>query len=680
MIKTEQRQIRLGLPGVSILHIAKGIKHGVCVIVLTLLASCSEYLDVVPDNTLKLENIYATKEDAYDALAKIYSYLPNDPATHSSMWELGDEFIGRIDPGYQNDVGALRAERIMRGLQTTGDPLLGNWSGTNGGHPYYQAIRSTNVFLQYIVDTRNLEESERAEWIAQATFLKAYYHFLLLQKYGPIIISDKVIQPNATADDLFLSRSKVEDCFDYIIRLMDEAIPKLKERVEETNLGQLDQIAATAIKARVLYFRASPFYSGNKEFFGDFYDPTDGKPFFPVDDSAERTKQKWQEALTAINTATEVAERNGKGLYRFEKEVYVKDRNFYSLNPDRMKTYYDLRMVVVDPWNKELLWANSNIDLYNQGELAHATNMRLPAGFEGDVNASGYSWQWLGATYQMAERYYTTNGLPIEEDLTFNYNTRLDAYLTPGVADPDYPAIAGLMQPNQPTINLYMNREMRFYANLGITGGYYRSHFEIIPVYMMQGTNGGYNPSVNSTDFYCTGIGIQKLVHPESRSSAWQRQVKFPYPIMRIADLYLMKAEVLNEVKDQPDQEVWDAINLVRERAGVPDVETVWANAALARTVNKHRSKAGMRDIILEERSIELAFEGIHFWDMLRHKRAHAEFSSPIQGWNYKGTAPSTFFVLGVVQARRFTIRDYLWPIDLNELNTNGKLTQNPGW
>jgi hypothetical protein len=96
--------------------------------------------------------------------------------------------------------------------------------------------------------------------------------------------------------------------------------------------------------------------------------------------------------------------------------------------------------------------------------------------------------------------------------------------------------------------------------------------------------------------------------------------------------------------------------------------------------VNKHRSKEGMRDIILEERSIELAFEGIHFWDMLRHKRAHIEFSSPIQGWNYKGTAPSTFFVLGVVQARRFTIRDYLWPIDLNELNTNGKLTQNPGW
>lgn len=650
------------------------------IVVVLLLASCSEYLDVVPDNTLKLENIYATKDDAYNALAKIYNYIPDDWSTHTTMWEMGDEYIGRIDASVQNSSGNLRAERVMRGLQVTGDPLLGNWSGTNGGKHYYRAIRSTNVFLDYIKNTRNLTEVERADWTAQATFLKAYYHFLLLQKYGPIIISDKAIQPDAMADELFLSRSKVEDCFDYIIGLMNEAIPNLTERAEENNLGQVDQIAAKAIKARVLYFRASPFYSGNKEFFGDFYDPIDGEPFFPVNDSAERTQEKWQEALTAINDAIETATQNGKGLYEYTKEVYVKDRDFYELNPERMKTYYDLRMVITDPWNRELLWAYSNVDIYNQGELAHSTNIRLPAGFEGDVNASGFSWQWMGATYQMAERYYTENGLPLEEDLTFNYNTRHDTYLSPGVEDPDYPKIAGLVQPNQPTINLYMNREMRFYANLSITGGYYRSHFEIIPVYMMQGTNGGYNPSVNATDFFCTGIGIQKLVHPESRSSNWQRQVKFPYPVIRMADLYLMKAEVLNEIKTQPDQEVWDAINLVRVRAGIPKVEDIWSNSTLARTHNKHRTQVGMREIILEERGIELAFEGIHYWDMLRHKRAHIEFSAPIQGWNYRGTAPSTFFVLGVVQSRRFTVRDYLWPIDLNEMNTNGKLIQNPGW
>jgi hypothetical protein len=647
-----------------------------------ILVSCSDYLEVVPDNTMKLENVFATKDDCYNALAKIYSYMPLDHMTHYTTWALGDELIGRIDPAVQDASGDLVGERIMRGLQSVGSPLLGSWSGTGGSRPLYEAIRSTNVFLSYIDGVRNMTDVERAEWKAQATFLKAYYHFLLLQKYGPVIISDKVISPDALSDELFMHRNKIEDCFDFIIRLMNEAIPNLTERVEEANLGQVDQIAAMAMKARVMYFRASPFYSGNREFFDDFYD-WDGEPFFPINDTPERTKEKWNDCLTAINEALEIAKLNGKDLYQYEKEPYVKDRGYVDLNPDKIKTYYDLRMVIVDPWNKELLWGNSNINVYSDGELAHSTNLRLTSdggATEGDMNSSAFSWQWMAATYRMAERYYTHNGLPIEEDLTFNYNTRHDTYVTPGVEDPGYAEIAGLLQPGYQTINLYVNREMRFYANLAVTGGYFRSHFEILKANMMQGTSGGYMPSVNTTDFYCTGVGLQKFVHPESRSSNWQRQVKYPYPIIRMADLYLMKAMALNEIKTVPDREVWDAVNIVRGRAGIPNVEDIWSKPEFAKTVNKHTTQSGMRDIILKERSIELAFEGIYFWDMILQKKAHIAFSTPIQGWNYKGTNQSAFFVLGVVQNRKFTIRDYLWPIDLNELNTNGNLIQNPGW
>jgi hypothetical protein len=629
---------------------------------------------------MKLENIFATKADAWNALAKIYGYLPNDDDTHQTMWEMGDDYIGRIDPAVQDNTGQLYAERIMRGLQLTGYPLLGNWSGTGGGRNYHVAINSINIFLQYIPNTRNLTDAERIDWIAQAKFLKAYYHFLLLQKYGPIIISDKITTPDALSDDLFLPRSKVEDCFDYIINLMDEAIPNLKDASATSDLGMVDQIVATAIKARVMLFRASPFFSGNRDFFEDFLDPIDNQPYFPVFDTPERTKEKWNDALVAVNTAIQTAEGLGKTLYTYEKSIYSKDERFYRLNPEKMKTYYDLRMVIVDPWNKEVLWGNSNIKVYDQGDLSSGTNIRLPSDVgisEGDFNASGFSWQWLGTPYRVAERFYTENGLPINEDPLFNYNSRHDIITTPGTEDPDYPAIAGIMQPNTQTINLYMNREMRFYANLGITGGYFRSHFEIIPTYMMQGTSGGYNPSVNSTDFFCTGIGIQKLVHPESRSSNWQRVIRFPFPIIRMADLYLMKAEILNEIKDAPDAEVWSEINRVRARAGIPTIQESWAGA---KTANKHTNQAGMRDIILQERGIEFAFEGSRYWDMVRHKRAHTEFSYPIQGWAYRGTAPSSFFVLGVIQSRKFTIRDYLWPIDLNELNTNGRLTQNPGW
>jgi hypothetical protein len=146
-----------------------------------------------------------------------------------------------------------------------------------------------------------------------------------------------------------------------------------------------------------------------------------------------------------------------------------------------------------------------------------------------------------------------------------------------------------------------------------------------------------------------------------------------------MADLYLMKAEALNELSG-PSQQVWDAVNIVRRRAGIPDVETVWSNPALARTVNRHRDQLGMREIILEERGNELAFVGSRYWDMIGYKRAVNEFSKAILGWNTMGGGAQVFFNLEAKQSRRFTITNYLWPIDLNEINTNSNLIQNPGW
>ncbi|WP_380936008.1 RagB/SusD family nutrient uptake outer membrane protein [Sphingobacterium bambusae] len=640
---------------------------------ILMLCSCSKYLDVVPDNTLKLEDLFNLKIDAYNALAKVYSYLPNDDKTHVTSWTLGDEWVGRLD--LNNNNGDLRAMRIMRGLQSQTSPQLGLWSGTEGGKPLYEGMRQADVFLMNIDNVRDMSDGEKADWKAQVKFLKAYYAFLLVQRYGPIVIPKTMASPESTKEELFLPRTKVEDCFTFILDLMNEAIPNLVERATSNNLGQVDQVAAKAIKARVLVFRASPFFNGNQEYFGDFMDK-DGQPFFPI----QENREKWKEALDALNESIALCETNGLRLYHYEREPYIYDRPAFEANNQRMKTLYDLRMVVVDPWNNELVWGNSNLDYYNSGELAHSSNIRLPEGYgDGVVNSSSFSWQWMAATYKMAEKYYTENGLPIEEDLSYDAVNKHEIIRTPGLLDPSYTPWNGYMQPGAETIKLYMNREPRFYANLGITAGYWRAHAVRINTMMFGNSHGGYNSSQHTTDFMATGIGTQKLVHPESQSGAWQRTIKFPYPIIRMADLYLMKAEALNEYSG-PSQQVYQEINKVRQRAGIPNIETVWADGSLARSVNKHTTKEGLRDIILQERSIEFAFEGIHFWDMWRHKRATSAFSAPVWGWTHTGTTASTFFVLEVKQERRFTITDCLWPISLNEMNTNGQLVQNPGW
>ncbi len=642
--------------------------------IMVLLFSCSDYLDVVPDNTLTIEDLFKQKEEAWNALAKSYSYLPQVDETHTSLWTAGDEWLGRLDLNQNTE--HLRGIRVMRGLQSVSDPILGSWSGTNAGQPLYEGIRQANVFLENIDAVPDMNEKEKADWKAQVTFLKAYYSFLLVQRYGPIIISDKLLQADATKEELFQKRSTVEECFDFIVGLMDEAIPNLKERASSTDLGQVDQVVAKSIKARVLVFRASPFFNGNVEYFGDFVNQ-DGEPFFPL----EYDKEKWKDAIDAIEEALVACQMNGVELYTYEKQPYVFDREVIAQNEERIKKLYDLRMVIADPWNKELIWGYSNIDIYNQGELAHSSNIRLPEGYGGGVtNTAGFSWQWMGATYRMAERYYTENGVPIEEDKTFPLSAKWELTTTPGDQDEEYNELRGIMQPGAETINLYLNREPRFYANLGITGGYWRTHGVRINTSMYAGGDGGYNSSQHSTDFLETGIGIKKFVHPESKSGAWQRTIKYPYPLMRLADLILLKAEAINEYNEGPNQEVYDAINRVRRRAGIPDVEVVWSDPDIVNTVNKHKTQDGMRDIILRERGIELAFEGSRFWDMIRTKRAVSEFSTPVWGWHHTGETGTEFFNLEVKQIRQFNITNNLWPIDLEEMNTNSNLVQNPGW
>ena len=661
-------------------------------VVLITFTSCGDYLDIVPDNAISLEHFYTTRDNAISGLAKVYGYLPNPGHRDQTLWLMSDEYLGRTDWWGNSD--RYRAERIMRGFQNEQDPILGDWSGTAGGVRLYEAIRQCNIFLENIGNVKDMAPEEVENWSAQVLFLKAYYHFLLLKKYGPIIIRESSIPLEAPKEILFANRNKIEECFDVIIRLINAAIPHLKEQTSPTDAGQVDQIAAKAIKARVLLFRASPFYNGNREYFARFLDH-DGQPFFPL----TYDREKWKDAIDACNEAIEISKRNNKGLYEYEGVPYRYDRENFERNPDGMKIVYDLRMKIVDPWNRELLWGYSNIQPALE-HIPYRTQIRYwpelyVESLVGDYRA-GYAASDLGATYAMLERYYTKNGLPPDMDVSFDQFTKHFIVDMPDDGNPDYEPYVGIMQPGARIIQMYLDREKRFYVDLGLTGGYWRGHQWIMPTKFLKDTYGGKESNRNMTfgtlvidrgdvnnECLSTGIGIQKFVHPESVANAWQRQIRYPFPVIRYADLLLMKAEALNEYHEgpDPDGEVYALLNEVRRRAGVPDVEDSWGSErGMARRIDYHRTHEGLRDIILWERGIELSFEGSRFWDMLRHLRAPREFSQPVFGWDQEGETEEEFFQLQLKQGRRFTITDCLWPIDISELNRHGTLIQNPGW
>jgi hypothetical protein len=145
-----------------------------------------------------------------------------------------------------------------------------------------------------------------------------------------------------------------------------------------------------------------------------------------------------------------------------------------------------------------------------------------------------------------------------------------------------------------------------------------------------------------------------------------------------MADLYLLYAEALNEWLETPNEEVYEYVNLVRQRAGLENVQDAWTK--YAKNPDKYKSKAGMQDIIHRERSIELAFEGQRFWDIRRWNKATTELTGPVKGWNYMGNNADDFYQIITVDNVVFTDRDVLWPIRTAELVININMVQSPGW
>ena len=97
--------------------------------------------------------------------------------------------------------------------------------------------------------------------------------------------------------------------------------------------------------------------------------------------------------------------------------------------------------------------------------------------------------------------------------------------------------------------------------------------------------------------------------------------------------------------------------------------------------LGKHTDQVGLREIIRQERLIELCFEGHRYNDIRRWKLGLEYFSTPVKGWSVDEDNESDFYSVIDVGLRAFNSpRDYLHPISFNELNINPNLVQNPGW
>lgn len=621
-------------------------------------SSCEKYLDIVPDGTQELSLLFNRKETAYNALANCYSYLPQNDGTYASYALLSDELAVPVPK--EPD-----ATRVMKGQQTVSAPLMGYWSGFSasgkGQGSLWEGIRSCNILVENIDLVVDMNQSEKNQWKAEVTFLKAYYHFLLVSNYGPIPIIDVNLPIDASDEEVRVERKTVDECFSYIANTIDDAVNDLPERVIGNNdLGRIDKVIAKAIKARVLLYSASPLFNGNSEFYSNFVNK-DGIHFF----NQNYDKSKWQLASEATKDAIDAATAQGVSMYYFTDTPPTFDANNFQFQ--FIRDQYNNRYAITDPWNQELVWGNSSpVNNGQWWQIQSPALMKDPS--SSSVEAA---WQWLSPSLQMVETYYTKNGLPINEDKNFEYASRYDL-TTIQFNQRFYAQFANR------TAKLNLNREPRFYSSLGFDRGINRTWGSIWNLKMRSGETHG--RIANTGDYLVTGYALKKLVHQDTEGDAYNKAITYPWPMIRLSELYLNYAEALNEFNG-PSAEVYEALNMIRQRAGIPTVEDAWSNANNAVTVNKHLSKDGLREIIQQERSIELAFEAHRYYDIRRWKLADQYFSIPIKGWSVDEDLEANYYQIRDVGQRSFNSpRDYLQPISFTELSRNPNLVQNPGW
>lgn len=163
-----------------------------------------------------------------------------------------------------------------------------------------------------------------------------------------------------------------------------------------------------------------------------------------------------------------------------------------------------------------------------------------------------------------------------------------------------------------------------------------------------------------TSPFQITGYGVKKYSIYDSTSSTnlinQAGKSETNYMVIRYADILLMYAEAQNESVG-PDASVYNAVNQVRTRAGMPALP-----AGLTQTQ--------MRDAIHLERRIELACEGFYYTDIRRWKTAEQVMNATIYNSRDQPIVTRTFNAA----------RDYWWPIPQTQRDLDANLSQNPNY
>lgn len=618
-----------------------------------ILSSCN-YLDVAPVETASFKDVMKDRSSIIDFLYSCYSGIPS-ASEYDTPWKLyyssADEYA--LPPLYGKAAQVMAWGEISSTNTAWGLPWTECYDRIGYCHLFIKALN------EYCPNDSNITESDKTRWKGEIYFLQAFYHNVLLNSYGPIPLVTKWYSENTSKGDL-PGRSPYDVCVDSISAWYDKAASMLPATVDEDELGRATSTACKALKARLLLYAASPLWNGSFPY--PNWENNDGKKL--VDQTYDATK--WQKALDACNDAINLAIGDGdRSLFDMATSEMIRKAQNVPLptivNEDstfekRVMLMRYLMTTTEDQGNKEVIYGNDNGDLWAVEGYAAPHHIVTHNG-----SPCGGCSAMAPYLYTM-EHFYTANGKLPENDHSF-------------YPESEWLTSAGLS--NSDIIKLNVNREPRYYAWLSFDGDTYSAFLANGSPFVIQAKNSnqaGYNSSLYSRDFSATGFFMKKWIQPNlkfSSSTGSANYVLPPYPIIRLAELYLNRAECYAELGET--SKALADLNVIRERAGISDLTTADIT-----------SDVTLMDWVRNERFVELWGEGQRYYDLRRWCLAPQYLKAGVRkGLNAQVQNPSFANfnqITNVNQNFEWLTRMYLLPVASAELYSDPQLVQAPGY
>jgi len=633
-------------------------KHILLVVLswMALLTSCESFLDKQPDDALTSEDLFDKKESTFKVLVDVYShmfyYSEVCNSTNGSIMTSGSDEC--CVPYAGNRFFAVWNHQGMSPAYTH----LGYVDDIY--YRLYRGVTNASYFIDNVQRCKELTGEEVLIYRAEARFCRALFYVEMMRYFGPVFWTGEhapdVNDPTFSTND----RTPWTELVDWLENELDLAAADLPVSWASTNLGRATKASAMGIKVRLLMMNARPLFNGQNDthLYDDVFNKWD-EPLFRT----QYDKSQWNRAA---NAAKELIDASGELGIELLETYDTPILNYYHVFQD--KTSPENLFVYLSPVNLR--------------------QQITPAGIGGNGHGG------CSLTQKAVDMFAMENGVyPIKNIGSDNYDNGLgvievdpaSGYVEEGTTsfvNPFFAQVPSLKQTDPITTkNMFIKREPRFYVNVFWGGQTWVSANQTAKD--INFSESGKSGHSNGNNYTPTGYLPLKFTDP-SLDTMNGKYGNICFPVMRYADVLLSYCEALNEI-DPNNSDILKYWNMVRKRAGVPDIQNVYSGLA--------GNKEQQRKYILRERSVEFCFEGLRYHDLTQWMTAEKEISGQVVGCNIKsfnqnfdGTYWKRTSVFncygegGYMDLRVFAKKNYLMPFNQTELNRCPTVTQNYGW